>query len=133
YPHEYAKSLLEVPGDELWAVGGDDPRRDAGVFLARPLDDLLDVRLGHRLPQLPVGNEAARAIQEAAQGVERAGDVDGGDSDMPVLVGAQGLDEALALGGGLGRMAVEQASRLENAVDAGGATGGDILVEHHEG
>src|SRR5262249_54641230 len=56
-----------------------------------------------------------------------------GDIDMPVLVRAQGLDEALALGGGLGGVAVEQAGPLEDAVDAGGAAGDDVLVEHHEG
>jgi len=30
-------------------------------------------------------------------------------------------------------MAVEEASHLEDAVDAGGTTGGAVLVEHHEG
>jgi hypothetical protein len=52
---------------------------------------------------------------------------------MPVLVGAQGLDEAPALGGRPGRMAVEQARSLEDAVDARGAAGDDVLIEHHEG
>src|SRR5262245_54722229 len=52
---------------------------------------------------------------------------------MPVFMRPQGLNEALTLGGGLGRMAVEEAGRLEDAVDAGGTTGGDVLVEHHEG
>ena len=52
---------------------------------------------------------------------------------MPVLMRPQRLHEALALGRGLGRMAVEQAGRLEDAVDAGGATGGNVGIEHHEG
>ena len=38
--------FLEVLGDELRTVVGDDPRRDAGEFLPCPLDDLLDVGLG---------------------------------------------------------------------------------------
>jgi len=52
---------------------------------------------------------------------------------MPVLVGAQRLHEALALGGGLGSLSVEPAGLLEDAVDAGGAAGGNVGVEHHEG
>jgi hypothetical protein len=51
---------------------------------------------------------------------------------MPVLVRLQGLDEPLALGGGLGGVADEQASPFEDAVDAGGATGHHVGVEHHE-
>jgi hypothetical protein len=51
-----------------------------------------------------VDREARTAIEQAAQVVEGAGDVDVGDIDMPVLVGAQGLDEPLALGGGLGEV-----------------------------
>ena len=43
------------------------------------------------------------------------------------------MDKALALGGGPGRLAVEQARRLEDAVDSGRATSGHVLVEHHEG
>jgi hypothetical protein len=50
-----------------------------------------------------------------------------------VLVGLERLHEALALGRGLGGVAVQQAGGLEDAVDAGGATGHDIPVEHHEG
>ena len=48
---------------------------------------------------------------------------------MPVLVGAQRLHEALALGGGLGSLSVEPAGLLEDAVDAGGAAGGNVGVE----
>src|SRR4029453_2284473 len=46
--------LLEVLGDELRPVVRDDPRRPPREALPGPLDDLLDVRLGHRLPDLPV-------------------------------------------------------------------------------
>ena len=52
---------------------------------------------------------------------------------MPVLVRLQGLLEALALGGGLGVVFLQQSRSLEDAVDAGGATGDDVGVEHHEG
>jgi hypothetical protein len=128
-----ADELLEVAGDKLRAVIGDDPRRHAGEFLPRPLDDLLDVSLGHGFADLPVDREPATTIEQAAQVVERASDVDIRDIDMPVFMRVQRLDETLALGRGLGRGAVEQPGRLEDAVDAGRATGDDVLVEHHEG
>ena len=65
--------------------------------VAGPLDDRLDLGFGHALAELPVNNEPAVAIEEAAEVVERAGDVDVGDIDVPVFVGTQGLLKALAL------------------------------------
>jgi len=127
-----ADELLEIPGDELGAVVADDPRRHVGELLACPLDDLFDIGLGHCLAHLPVDEEAAATIQEATQVVKRAGDVEVGDIDMPVLVRQQWLDKAFAFAGDLGRVAVEQAGLLEDAVDAGRTTGDDVLVEHHE-
>jgi hypothetical protein len=125
--------LLEITGDELGAVVGDDPRRDAGEAFAGTLNDLLDIDLGHGFANLPVGGETAAAIEQAAQVVERTGDIDVRDIDVPVLVGPQGLHEALALGRGLGSVAVEPARLLEDAVDAGRATSDDVGVNHHEG
>ena len=40
------------------------------------LQDDLDVRLGHQLPQIPIYDVATVAIQNAAQAVERPADVD---------------------------------------------------------
>src|SRR5262249_35192735 len=128
-----ADERLEVPRDELRAIVGDDPRRDAGEAFAGPLDDLLDVGLGHALADLPVDTVAAAAVEQAAQVVEGAGDVEVGDIDVPVLVGAQRLHEALALSGRLGGVAVEAPGLLEDAVDAGRAAVGDIGIDHHEG
>src|SRR5262249_55623077 len=113
-----ADELLEITGNELRAVVGDDPRRHAGEPLACPLDDLLDSGFDHGLPDLPVDREAAATIEQAAQVVEGAGDVQVRDIDMPVFVGAQGLQEALPLGGGFGQVAVEPARFLEDTVDA---------------
>jgi len=127
-----ADELLEVPGDELRAVVGDDPWRHVGELLACPLDDLFDIGLGHRLTQLPVGQEAAATIQEAAQVVEGAGNVDVRDINMPVFVRQKRLNKAFALAGDLGCVAVEQAGLLENPVDAGRAASDDVLVDHHE-
>jgi hypothetical protein len=89
--------LLEVPGDELRAVVRDDPRAAVGVTVAGPLDDRLDVGLGHRLPDLPVDDESAVPVEQATDVEERPRDVDVRDVDAPVLVGSQGLLEAVPL------------------------------------
>jgi hypothetical protein len=79
-----------------------------------------------------VDQEAAATIQEAAQLVERTGDIEVGDIDMPVFVRQKRLDKTLALAGDLGRVAVEQTGLLENPVDTGRAARDDVLVDHHE-
>src|SRR5581483_2525841 len=86
--------LLEVLGDELWPVVRDDPRPRVGILLACPLDDRLDLGFGHALTDLPVDNEPAAAIEKAAEVEERAGDVDVGDADVPVLMHSERLVEA---------------------------------------
>src|SRR5262249_41756044 len=93
--------LLELLGDELWPVVRDDPGALAGEALAGPLDDRLHLGLGHALAELPGDDEPTGAIEEAAEVIERPGDVDVRDIDVPVLVGAQRLLEALALLRGL--------------------------------
>src|SRR5262249_30229467 len=94
--------LLEVPGDELRAVVGDDPRRNPGEPLPRSLHDLLHVGLGHRLAQFPMDDEAATAVEQAAQVVERAGDVDVRDINVPMLWGRRGWTKPLPLEEALG-------------------------------
>jgi hypothetical protein len=59
--------LLEVLGDELRAVVRNEPGVPAGKPLARPLNDRLDVNLGHGLADFPVDDEAAAAVEEAAK------------------------------------------------------------------
>jgi hypothetical protein len=63
----------------------------------RPLEDDLHVGFGHRLADLPVDDVPAAAVQDAAQVVERAADVDVRDVDVPVLVRPERLHEARAL------------------------------------
>ena len=70
--------------------------RASGIPLAGPLDDRLDVGFGHALADLPVDDEPAAAVEEAAEVEERAGDVEVGDVDVPVLVRPERLLEALA-------------------------------------
>ena len=77
--------------------------RASGYFSFAPLQDDLDVRLRHRLPQIPVDDVSAAAIQNAAQVIERPADVDVRHVDVPVLVRRQRLLEACAL---LRRLAV---------------------------
>src|SRR5581483_12459583 len=55
------------------------------------------------------------------------------DVHVPVLMGPQRLHEALALEGGADVMPLQEPGRLEDAVDAGGAAGDDVPVEHHKG
>src|SRR5947209_5151821 len=71
--------ILEVPGDELRAVVRDDPGMLTGMLLACPLDDRLDLGLLHRLADLPVDDEAARAVEDAAEEEEGPADVEVGD------------------------------------------------------
>src|SRR5512135_119102 len=86
--------LLEILGDELRPVVRDDPGPRVWIPLARPLDDRLDIGLGHALADLPVDNEPAATVEEAAEVEERPGDVDVRDVDVPVFVGPQRLLKA---------------------------------------
>ena len=68
--------------------------RVVGKPLASPLNDRLDLSLSHALTNLPVDNEPAAAVEQAAKVEERPGDVDVRDVDVPVFVGPQGLNKA---------------------------------------
>ena len=70
-----ADELLEVLGDELGTVIGNDPRLNPRVPLFGPFQNDLDVGLGHRLPQIPMNQETTVAVQDAAQVVERRANV----------------------------------------------------------
>ena len=82
--------FLEIPGNELWSVVGDDPWPCSRVFLLGPFKNYFHVSLGHLFPDLPVDDRAAAAIQQAAQVVESATDVEIGDIHMPVSSGNNG-------------------------------------------
>ncbi len=78
-------------------------------------------------------DEPAEAIQQAAEVEERAGDVDLGDIDVPVLLGTQGLLEAPPLELGLVMPRPDRPGLEQDAVDARWAGGDDVGIEHHEG
>src|ERR1039457_3531628 len=86
--------FFEVPRDELGTVVGDDPRPRLGVFLLSSLEYDFDVRLPHRLTQIPVDDGTAVAVQHAAQIVERPRNVDVAHVDMPMLMRLQWLLES---------------------------------------
>src|SRR5579871_1442723 len=93
------KSLAMTCG----SVVGDDPGPRLRMKFLGPFQDDLNVRFGHRLPQIPVDDVSATAVQNAAQVVERPADVDVRHVDMPVLMRGRRLLKARAL---LRRLAV---------------------------
>lgn len=68
--------LFEVAGDELRAVIADDAWPRVGELFASPLQEGLDILLGHGLANLPMHDEEAVAIQHDAEVIERVGDVE---------------------------------------------------------
>ena len=128
-----ADELFEVLGDELRPVVGDDAWAVVGIGLAGALDDGFHVGLLHFFADFPVHDVAAVAIEDGAEEVKSAGDIEIADVDVPVFVRLQGLHEARAFFGEVGRGAGQEVVGFEDAIDAGGAAGDDIGVEHHEG
>jgi len=86
--------LLEVACYELRSVVRDDPRFRFRVVLFRPFANDFDVGFPHRFPQIPMHEETTVSLQHAAQVVERAGHVDVGNIDVPVLMRLRRLLEA---------------------------------------
>jgi len=128
-----ADELLEVSGDELGSVVGDDPRLGIGEEFTSSLEDDLHIRLGHRLSDLPVDDEPAVAVEDAAEVVEGAVDVDVGDVDVPVVVWSRRVMEPRALLGRGELPAAHQAGSVEDSPGARRADGHDVLIEHHKG
>ena len=128
-----ADELFEVLGDELGAIVADDAWLGVGVCFAGALHNGFHVGFLHFLADFLVYDEAAAAIEEGAQKVKGPGDVEVTDIDVPVLVRLQGLDEARAFLGDGGRCPSQESGDFEDAVDAGGAAGDLVGIEHHEG
>ncbi len=81
----------------------------------------------------PVDDVAAGAIQDGAQIVERAVDVDVRDVDMPVLVRPQWLDKARTLFGRLARKIAQPTGIAQYPENARGAHRHHIRIDHHIG
>ncbi len=97
------------------------------------LDDGLHVGFLHFVADFVMDDEAAATVEDGAEEVESAGDVEITDVDVPVLMRRQGLDEAFSLFRGHGRATGQQSSAFEHPIDAGGTASDDVGIEHHEG
>lgn len=128
-----ANERLEVLGEELRAVVGDDPRLLAGELFFRPLQYDLDIPLGHRFANFPVNDVAAEAIEHGDQMVERAADVDVGNVAVPVAMGRVGLVKTFSLGRAFAIPSLHESRVFEDAIDGRGTHGHHIGVEHHVG
>ena len=78
--------FLEIFGNELRAVVGNDARTGSRVLFLGSLKDDFYVSFGHLLSDLPMDDGAAASIEEAAQVVEGAADVEVRNIDVPVFV-----------------------------------------------
>ena len=124
--------LLEVLGDELRPVVRDDPRPGFRKLLLGPFEDDLNVRFQHPLPDLPMDDEAAAAVQNAAEVVKRAAKVQVRYIDMPVLVRQERLNESGSLLAWVLVPLIQQACLRKNAPGARGAYRNDVPIQHHE-
>jgi hypothetical protein len=68
-----SNELFEVASDELWAIVRDDALLCFRVLLLGAFENYFDIRFPHRLAQIPMHEEAAETVQNAAQVIERAG------------------------------------------------------------
>jgi hypothetical protein len=128
-----ADELFEVFGDELGTVVGDDAWLFVGEGFAGALDNGFHGAVGHIFADFLVNDEAAVAIEDGADEVESAGDVEIADVDMPVFMSLERLHKASAFLGDVGRRASQEAVGFQDAIDAGRAAGDDVGIEHHEG
>ena len=88
-----ANELLEVASDELRTIVGDDSRLRFRVRLLGSLQDHFDISFSHGFTQIPMHEETTEPIQNAAQVIEGAAQVDVGNVDVPVLMRLQWLLE----------------------------------------
>lgn len=128
-----ADEFFEILCDELRPVVADDARAFAGEVFTGALQNRFDVDFLHLFADFPVDDEAAVTVEDGAQEVEGAGDVEMADVDVPLLVRFEGLDEAGAFLSDGGALAGQESRGFEDAIDAGWAAGDDIGIEHHEG
>jgi len=89
--------LFKVFGEELRAVVRYDSGARFRKLLLCLLNDDFYIRLLHLLPDLPVNDKTAASVEEAAQVVKRAANVDVRNVYVPMFVGLERLDKAGAL------------------------------------
>ena len=89
---------FEITSNKLRSIIRDDPRSGLGKLFSGPLDDDLNIHFGHLFPDLLVHNVATVTIQQAAQVVKGATDIQIGNIHVPMLMGPKRLIKALAFG-----------------------------------
>ena len=101
-------SWLYVPGVQhrVWLLGRqeslqpgavvrDNPRSSIREFLTGMLENQFNLRFRHGLPDIPMHDVSAKAVQNGTQVVKCPADVDVRNVDMPVFMRFQGLIEAI--------------------------------------
>ncbi len=126
-----AHEFLEILRDELRAIVRDDPWFRAGVLFTCTLRNTLDVQFGHRFTYFPMHDGAAFPVQQGAQVIKRARNVEVRNIDVPMLMSPQGLRKPRALSRRAFLPPIESSCLRQDAIDGRG-TDGDVLVEHHE-
>src|SRR5215204_7585992 len=110
---EVTDECLEVFGYELGSIVGDDTRPEARIGFMCALQDDLGIGFLHGGANVPGKNGSGAAVEDRAKIVEGASKVDVGEVDMPVVMGLDGLNEAIAFPGRLGVPGLKQTSVLE--------------------
>jgi hypothetical protein len=100
--------------------------------LAGSLQDELDLGLRHRLADVPMDDAPTETVEHRAEVVERAGDVEVRDVDVPVLVCTGRLDEAGTLQRRFRIPTVEATSAPRDAIRRRRRNERHVLVDHHE-
>ena len=127
-----ADEFLELPGNKLWAVIGDDPRSSFRKLLLGALQNDLHIHFRHLFPDLPMNNETTASIENAAQIIEGAANVDIRNIDMPMVMRAERLHKAGALEAFLSVPFLQQSCLAKNWPGTAGADRNDVLIQKHE-
>jgi len=127
-----ADEFLEILGNKLWAVIGNDPWPGFRKVLLGALQNDLYIHFRHLFPDLPMDDEATTSIKNAAQIIERAADVDIRNIHMPMVMGPERLHKAGALEAFLPVPFLQQPCLAKNSPGAAGADGNDVLIQQHE-
>src|SRR5579872_4460608 len=88
---EMRMNSLKWRDNELRTIVGDDAWLRCRILLLGSLQNHFDIRFSHGLTQIPMHQETTEPIQNAAQVIERAAQVDVRNVDMPVLMRLQRL------------------------------------------
>ena len=103
-----ADELLEVLGNKLRPVVGDNPWFCVRIPFPGSLKDNLDIRFLHLSPDFPMNYGTATAIQDAAKVIERPDYVDIADVHMPMVMRPDRLLESQAFLRGITVPSLEQ-------------------------